>query len=476
MSEFFYRPDQAWVGDVIPYFADGEFKLFYLHGWRENYREGLAQGWHLIGTRDFVDYREDGACGIEGGTGHVLRVGGTYHMFYCIFPPGKQLVCHAVSSDLKTWEPIPEHTFAADDEIYELSDWRDPFVFWNEEEGQYWMLLAAMAKGPTNRKGCTALLSSKDLNTWEYREPLYAPNLHVGAHECPDLFRIGDWWYLVYSSYTGRFATFYRMSRSLNGPWLTPREDTFDGRAFYAAKSASDGHRRYLFGWNPTKNDDLFGWNPPTSRGRDYHTWDWGGNLIVHEIVQRPDGTLGVKAPDTVDAAFSQPLSLQYRAITGEWSIADHSLSCDSPYGFAGCTSREKLPEQCKLSAQISFSGETQGVGLMLRTEDTLDEAYYVTLEPQRSRLTFRGRIMQSEEGGKTFPYEVELERPIELVQDRVYEIKVFIDGTICEVYVDEHIALSARMYDIPQGKLGLFVSQGHARFDEVRIDGLLAT
>ncbi|GIO37760.1 hypothetical protein J41TS12_26210 [Paenibacillus antibioticophila] len=57
------------------------------------------------------------------------------------------------------------------------------------------------------------------------------------------------------------------------------------------------------------------------------------------------------------------------------------------------------------------------------------------------------------------------------MVPGRPYEIKVFIDGTICEIYVDESIAMSARMYDIPRGKLGLFVSQGHAGFSEVRIN-----
>jgi len=106
----------------------------------------------------------------------------------------------------------------------------------------------------------------------------------------------------------------------------------------------------------------------------------------------------------------------------------------------------------------------------MLRTENTLDEAYYVTLEPQWDRIIFRGYIMQSEEGGKTFPYEVELERPVNLVPDRPYEIKVFIDGSICEIYVDENIAMSARMHDIPEGKLGLFVNQGSAQFNDVTV------
>ena len=52
-----------------------------------------------------------------------------------------------------------------------------------------------------------------------------------------------------------------------------------------------------------TQQKRRFIWlNPPNSRGKDYNTWDWGGNLIVHEIVQRPDGTLSVKVPETVDA------------------------------------------------------------------------------------------------------------------------------------------------------------------------------
>ena len=80
------------------------------------------------------------------------------------------------------------------------------------------------------------------------------------------------------------------------------------------------------------------------------------------------------------------------------------------------------------------------------------------------------GAIMQSEEGGKTFPCEVELERPIQLLPDQAYEIKVFMDGSICEIYLNDEVAMSARMYNIPRGKLGLFVSQGSAQFSDVKI------
>ncbi|MFD2330909.1 hypothetical protein ACFSR7_16785 [Cohnella sp. GCM10020058] len=100
-------------------------------------------------------------------------------------------VMHAVSSDLLHWEKLPEDKFYAPAEKYEPDDWRDPFVFWNEDAGQYWMLLAARAKeGPAMRKGCTALCVSTDLQHWEVADPLWAPESHY-AHECPDLFRIG---------------------------------------------------------------------------------------------------------------------------------------------------------------------------------------------------------------------------------------------------------------------------------------------
>ena len=47
------------------------------------------------------------------------------------------------------------------------------------------------------------------------------------------------------------------MSRTPDGPWIAPDDNQFDNRAYYAAKSASDGSRRFLFGWNPTKEHNV---------------------------------------------------------------------------------------------------------------------------------------------------------------------------------------------------------------------------
>ena len=197
----FFTPDYAKTGDVIPYYneAAGRFDHFYLKNWNPDApRDKIVHGWHRISTRDNRHYDEM-PTSIRGGTGSVILVDGVYHMFYCTFDsnPPAQWSRHAISTDFETWTDIPEDKFTADGVIYRKSDWRDPFVFWNEQEQKWWMLLAARENAPTERDGCVALCVSDDLSHWEYRKPLYAPRENQAANECPDLFQMGDWYYLV---------------------------------------------------------------------------------------------------------------------------------------------------------------------------------------------------------------------------------------------------------------------------------------
>ena len=470
--EFFYRPQGAWAADFIPFYKDGRFRLFYLLDWRDKHLQGEGTPWYQISTRDFVHFEEHGEMLARGNedeqdlyvfTGSVMEAQGRYHIFYTGHNPylrkrGKpeQGIMHAVSDDLLSWKKIPEETFFAPPDRYEPHDWRDPFVFWNVEAGEYWMLLAARLKtGPSRRRGCTALCASKDLKKWEVREPFWTPGLYF-THECPDLFRMGEWWYLVYSTFTERMVTHYRMSKSLKGPWSAPENDTFDGRAFYAAKTASDGHRRFLFGWNPTRVGQ-----------RDDGEWQWGGNLVVHEIVQEADGTLSVKIPESVEAAFSRPLSFQMKKAIGICEVKENSATIVAPDSFA-CTVAGNLPRAVKIDATVDFKANTRGCGIMLRASEDLEEAYYIRLEPGRNRLVLDSWPRPGER-----PFWVELERPLALAPGRPVELKVIVEGTICEVYVAGKIAMSARLYNRHAGQWGLFVNEGTAIFRDIKLSAL---
>jgi beta-fructofuranosidase len=468
--DFFFRPENAWAGDFIPLYAEGAFQLFYLHDWRNSKEFGEGTPWYRISTRDFVHFTEHGQAIPRGTeqeqdlyifTGSALHAEGKYHIFYTGHNPhlaskGKPIegVMHAVSDDLQSWRKTGEPPFFAPTDKYEPNDWRDPFVFWNEEAKEYWMLCAArFKKGLPRRRGLTAVSASKDLEHWEVREPFYAPDLYF-THECPDLFKMGDWWYLVFSEFTDLVRTRYRMSRSLKGPWLTPEQDVFDGHAFYAAKTASDGNKRFIFGWNPTRSDN-----------NDHGGWNWGGNLVVHEIHQRPDGQLAVRVPDTVTRAFGQTLPAAFDLRTGQVTVNAHVVGVKAQGSFGAALSRN-MPGRCRMEATLQFKPGTKACGLMLRSDDDFDHTYYIRLEPRAQRLVFDCWPRQRGE----VPFMAELEQTVKLKAGVPVRLRVFIDGSVGVAYVNDEVAMNFRLYNLHGSNWGVFVKEGEADFRDISI------
>ena len=459
--KIFYHPEDGRMGDIIPYYEDGVFRPFF-----------LGNGWSNVSTKDHLHFYDMYSTGIRGGTGSVLKVDGLYHMFYCKFtfePYMRQYACHATSTDLREWTELPEETFQPDDVIYEMSDWRDPHVIWNEEEGCWWMLLAAQKKGRTMRKGCVGLCKSDDLHHWRYCEPLYAPTTNQSAHECPDIFHWGDWWYLTYSVYTDRFETLYRMARSPKGPWITPKVDTFDTRCFYAAKHGTDGKDHYMYGWNPQRERNMWKFNPQEYKGKDYNTWDWGGTMIVHKLVQNPDGTLSVTIPEAVDNAFPTCRAPKLEPLTGNWETGEDWASVSSPYGYSSLM-MDKVPQCCKLDMTVRFDETPREFGIALQVDMDFAMGYYLIFEPNRHRIQYKTGLRMYEDGGKMFPYEVEQERPFEWEAGKDYHVRVLVQDSILLLYVGDQVALGTRMFDRKNFHFGLFASDGSAKFSNIRL------
>src|SRR5947208_2067500 len=87
--EFFYRPADSWVGDIIPYYKDGKFRLFFLNLWRETAKHGEGHPWYQVSTEDFIHFTEHGEMLPRGtrdeqdlsvATGCVLEAKGRYHI------------------------------------------------------------------------------------------------------------------------------------------------------------------------------------------------------------------------------------------------------------------------------------------------------------------------------------------------------------------------------------------------------------
>lgn len=463
--DFFYKPTNGWAADFIPLYTKGKFELFYLLDFRNGEEHGEGTPWYRISTNDFVNYTENGEAIPRGTkddqdlfifTGSAIEANGKYHIFYTghnhhLADKNKpmQAVMHATSDDLKTWTKIPEHTFYAPENKYEKHDWRDPFVFWNDETKEYYMLLAARFKeGVSRRRGLTALCTSKDLIKWETKEPFYAPNLYF-THECPDIFKMGDWWYLVFSEFTDRVKTRYVMSKSIKGPWIMPEVDDFDSHAFYAAKTASDGKKRFLFGWNPTRDENS-----------DNGGWQWGGNLVVHEIYPNKNGHLLVRAPQSVRDAFKYDLKPEFRPITGNVTANDAIVQMKSPGSFSAALAQE-VPKLGRITANCKFKKGAKEFGILFYATDDLEKSYYIRVEPAANRVVFdRWPRVRAE-----VPHMADFERPINLSNKNAVSLELFIEGTKGVLYVDDKVAMNFRAYDFKEGKWGLFATDADAEF-----------
>ena len=335
MHKVYYQPEGIWVGDIMPYGEDGTFYLYHQRDTRNPGPFGEPFGWALATTKDFVNYKDFGESLERGGdeevdqyvyAGTVFKVGDKYHALYTGCNRDKvkarlmkQVLLHATSDDAVKWEKNIAETLLPPQEGYDDRNWRDPFVLWDEENEEY-MLILGTRVGEDKRlmTGRLVKFTSKDLDTWEFQGDWWNPGLYT-MFEMPDLFKMGDWWYLVFSEYSDGNKTRYRMSRSINGPWITPADDSFDGRAYYAARTAFDGERRVLFGWVPTRDE-----------GGDPSSYLWGGTFMPLEIVQRADGTLGTKLPDSMLGAFGEAKAVEAFELSCESGKVEQVLAADA--------------------------------------------------------------------------------------------------------------------------------------------------
>lgn len=262
----------GYTGDIMPFFDNGKFNIFFLH---DATVKPAGKGFHDIHSFESTDfasheykgrmipYGEPNDPDFAVGTGSVIKANGIYYFYYTGHNgnatflsnnPRESVLC-ATSTDLKNWSKIENFKITAPAGYYNF-DFRDPHVFFNEDTNKYWMLMSTQTE--PGRKAVVLLFTSNDLasNNWTVQNPIYTttPAENYLMLECADMFKMGNYWYLIFSEnwsdYTG---THYRMATSPNGPWTTPQNDRFDGEYLYAAKTASNGTDRFLFGWTARK-------------------------------------------------------------------------------------------------------------------------------------------------------------------------------------------------------------------------------
>ena len=297
----YFKPALGRVGDPMPFYDQkaGNFKVLYLQDYDNNAKYCFHPYWGVqttdgcnyqsIGEVLAVgsnDYQQDAALGT--GCCYYNESEGLYYIYYtgenadC---KDRQVVMRATSPDFKTWTRDNLWQLHGSDYGYSGWDFRDPQIF-VADDGLYHMVISTKPSYGGDPK--FADFKSADMKNWE----------HVGQFnmvwermcECPDVFKMGDWWYLVFSE--GQAVNWSRkvkdvkakswdeLKTCLNDPkvWPDYKEGVLDSRGFYAGKTASNGTDRYIWGWCPYRSGaDIDAKNVNVGAGGEPN---WGGALV----------------------------------------------------------------------------------------------------------------------------------------------------------------------------------------------------
>ena len=473
-------------GDSIPFYHDGVYHLFFLSvpEGTVRYPERVKNTWQHVISRNLVDWEElppvllpgDGTDLDKDGcwTGSVIFADGKYHIFYTgyqIDAEFPQTICHAVSDDCITFEKdVKSPLIVPDTRYYENIDWRDPYIFYNEEESCYWMLIAARKnEGPSNRRGVVVLYTSKDLEHFEHKGVLYEP-WHTNCPECPEMYKMGDYWYLVYSRFSERAQTIYRVSKSPYGPFRTPRLDGIDNRRFYAAKSLLDEKGRRIY----------FAWTPERENKSDDDLWQTGGDYAIpHEVLPMEDGNLRVVMPKEVREYFRRKkLSYSFEPKLGSIKeYGDKALEISSigtlSYGFFQ-VEQQNLMLECNIKA----SDCADYFGLTINTDEDIDNGYLLVFNRAAQAASLNklpaplDPFWSTLSGKPIIPAEVDgprvCEKPFSFQNGDVIHVKCVLTETMIEIFAGDQLAFCYRTYQKRPYRIGVFAQDCNVEFHNI--------
>jgi len=473
----YYKPAVGYVGDPMPFYdpVEQNFKILYLQDFRPNPANTYHPIWGMS-TKDLSSYQSLGELiptGTAAEADAALGTGSTiyneadklYYTFYTGHTAKQEVVMMATSSDFKTWTKSKSFYLQGGDYGYSVKDFRDTFVF-KGDDGQYHMIISTLQ----GTKGVLVEFTSSDLKSWAHGG-IFMSMMWDRFYECPDIFKMGDWWYLVYSEKMAAVRRVqYFKGHTLDelkactaneaGVWPDNKEGFLDSRAFYAGKTASDGTNRYIWGWCPTRAG-----NDNTAVGAAPNEPEWAGNLVAHRIIQHEDGTLSLGNVEGIDKKYSSESSLKVMA------KSDNGVSENgSNYVLTGnaYVLFNRLNVCNKLSFTVKTTSKTDKFGFSFVRGTDSEKYYSIIVNPEdggdNKKLNFE------EEGGKGFINGIDGYK-FATPANNEYNVTVYTDNSVCVVYINDNVVYTNRIYGLQKNCWSINSYEGTVEVSNVRVN-----
>ena len=386
----FWTPDghNAWVGDVAVGTFKGRFHVFYLLDRRHHSSKGGAGGHYFahLSSADLVNWDDHGtavpndAWWMTQGTGTPFVRDGKFHLAYGLHTSRltSETCSAAYWQDFKTNGTVRTFRFG------ELPGYPAGATYATSEDGIHFTpseTLIHPAENPTvytRTDGRLGLIGSYGVS-WDQRG-LYVSDSIGGwtlfdrevpfIGDCPCLFDWNGRHYLIQG--------FSRMAYNADGcvggwvDWSQTGNDVYDGLAVPMVGTWSD-NRRILAAWLN-------------------HPQGWGGWLVLRELVQNGDGTLGLKwLPEVTPPGevyeyacpTGQDLVVRVPRTDGGKELEFRVEAAAGRAQFADADAGAKAPRQ-KTQAELNREGKGAKISSMtsfaIQNVSGLDKPYRVRL------------------------------------------------------------------------------------------------
>lgn len=431
---YHFMPQKNWMNDPNgPVYYKGKYHLFYQHNPTDYHWDTMHWG-HATST-DLVHWqhlpialypsKELGETHCFSGCA-VINDENLPVIFYTSIGENERNARDgaqqwmAISRDgMATFEKVPSNPVMTGENNGELDikEWRDPFVW--KENGHWFMVLGGEHEGI----GCVLIYGSDNLTEWKLLNIMLEDSSYR-LIECPNMLKFGDKYVLVYSPSA---EVVYRVGTlDENYQFITEyvgKVDNSGWEGFYAPNT--------LF-TSPDGRKIMWGWMTESSRGDFKGAEGWAGAQSIPRVLTLENNRLKM-----------EPLE-EYK-----------SLRYDELY-FSGRVSKDK-------KIDITNAGRALEIFLKVSIEGNNTFAINVLEAPDGSEKTVINfntttkEITLDRELSSLSPdtHKGKLYGKINDVSSNELEVRIFVDHSIVEVFVNSSICISTRVYPMKEESLG---------------------
>ena len=434
------RGYNAWAGDCMCFYQDGTFHVLYLFD-RRHHQSKWGQGAHQyahVSTKDLVHWEHhpmavpiarQWECAM--GTGDCIWHDGIYHIFYtdcggrCEYkdkPQRGSWIFASTSTDGIHFKK----------DFLPIIPGGDCTVFRDPATGLFHLI-----RGGGNR------LVSKDLRHWEETPGDFVQRKPGTTGECPAVFEWNGWFYLILG------ANAVWKSHSALGPWEEMKPTIYGG--LYVPKvSAFTGNRRLLAGW--------------------IGAGGWGGHLVLRELIQSPDGSLGAKFPPEMIPASGQPQKLTVSSPRPNTTADGRTVTIKAGSSFQAAA-LDGAAKNFRLTLRVTPKPGANAFGLCLRGEGDYENGCELRFEPSRQRVQYGVPVNHGPANDATGAVSAGRDYAIEDVAclDGPFTLDIIVKDDLVDTCIDGCRTMITRRAPEPGGnRLFFFVRGGEVTFDKI--------